>query len=45
MAEHEDGFCDECGVTLDLHDGEDTCESAEMKARLLEAFGRTVGQQ
>lgn len=45
LRDADDGFCDECGVTLDLHDGEDTCESAEMKARLLEAFGRIGGQR
>ena len=33
-----DGFCDLCEVTLDLHDGPDSCESAEAKARILETF-------
>lgn len=32
-------FCAHCGVTNDLHDGPDSCEYAESKARLLEAFG------
>ena len=36
----EDGFCDDCGVSLDLHyDDGDGCEQAEAKARLLETFG------
>jgi hypothetical protein len=37
----DDGFCPLCGVTLDLHDGPDTCQSAEMKADLLNQFWRT----
>ena len=36
-------FCPLCGVSLDLHDGPDTCRLAEMKANLLERFGRLVG--
>ena len=31
-------FCPLCQIVLDLHDGPDSCESAEMKARLLEEF-------
>jgi hypothetical protein len=37
-------FCPFCDVTLDLHDGPDTCHLAERKADLLAAFasiGRT----
>lgn len=25
-------FCDECGISLDLHDGPDSCEWAQLKA-------------
>lgn len=39
MSATEDGFCPLCGVTLDLHDGPDSCDNADAKARLLEAFG------
>lgn len=35
-----DRFCPLCEVTLDLHDGPDSCASAEAKASLLESFGR-----
>jgi len=35
-----DQFCPHCGVTNDLHDGPDTCASAEAKAALLERFQR-----
>ena len=35
-------FCDECDVSMDLHDGEDSCDSAEAKARLLERFGGMI---
>lgn len=33
-------FCDECGVTLDLHDGGDeaACRNAGRKADLLDSF-------
>lgn len=34
----DDGFCPECGVTNDLHDGPDSCDSADAKARILESF-------
>ena len=34
----EVGFCPLCGVTLDLHDGPDTCATADAKASLLESF-------
>ncbi|HEY8662471.1 MAG TPA: hypothetical protein VIL68_02535 [Propionibacteriaceae bacterium] len=41
-----DGFCPDCDVSLDLHDGPDTCKSAGMKADLLRdfwgVFGRSV---
>jgi len=36
----DDGFCPLCDVTLDLHDGPDSCTSADAKARVLESFGR-----
>ena len=36
----EDGFCPLCGVTLDLHDGPDSCAEAEAKASMLERFER-----
>ena len=35
-ADHQ--FCTACGVTNDLHDGPDSCESADAKARILETF-------
>jgi hypothetical protein len=38
-----DRFCDLCGVTLDLHDGPDSCDNAEAKARLLEEFSSLFG--
>ena len=25
-------WCDQCGVSMDLHDGPDSCELAELKA-------------
>lgn len=31
-------FCDECDVSMDLHSGEDTCESAAMKAGVIGMF-------
>jgi len=31
-------FCPLCDVTLDLHDGPDSCSDADAKARLLESF-------
>jgi hypothetical protein len=36
----EPQFCPLCDVSLDLHDGPDSCDSADAKARLLESFGR-----
>ena len=33
-----DQFCPHCGVTNDLHDGPDSCDHADAKARLLESF-------
>jgi len=33
-----DKFCDECAVSMDLHDGPDSCESAKSKARMLGMF-------
>jgi len=37
-ADDDARFCPLCGVSLDLHDGPDTCRSAEMKADLLDRF-------
>ena len=34
----EKGFCPLCEVTLDLHDGPDTCYAAETKADMLNMF-------
>jgi hypothetical protein len=31
-------FCDECDISLDLHYGDDDCEGAEQRARLVESF-------
>jgi hypothetical protein len=36
-------FCPDCGVTLDLHDGPDSCDLADAKARLLEEFSFIFG--
>lgn len=36
----EPQFCPLCGVTLDLHDGPDTCEYAEQSARAIESMDR-----
>lgn len=36
----DDRFCPLCDVSLDLHDGPDTCHSAQMKADLLERVAR-----
>ena len=38
-----DDFCPHCDVTNDLHDGPDSCEYAEAKARLLAAMDRAFG--
>ena len=35
-------FCDLCDVALSLHDGPDSCESAEMRAGVVEMFGRVT---
>lgn len=35
-------FCDECGVTLDFHDGPDSCEESEAKANALETMERIM---
>ena len=40
----DDRFCPECEVSLDLHDGPDTCESAGRKADLLDQFLRPFAQ-
>ena len=37
-----DQFCPLCDVSMSLHDGPDTCLSAEIKAGLLTQFGWTV---
>ena len=36
----DDLFCDKCGVSLDLHDGDDEqdCRNAERRAELIEGF-------
>lgn len=36
---NENQFCPLCEVTLDLHDGPDSCGSADRKATTLEMFG------
>jgi hypothetical protein len=36
-------FCDECGVSLDLHGDYEDCESAGRKADLLTEFDRMFG--
>lgn len=35
----DDRFCEDCGVSLDLHYGEDDCEGADARAFLLERWG------
>jgi len=35
-------FCPDCGVTLDFHDGPDSCEDAEMQAERLENLSRMM---
>lgn len=46
MGETVRAFCEQCGITLDLHDGPDSCTSAEMKAGVIERFfGRVRGEQ
>lgn len=40
MTDDDARFCPLCGVSLDLHNGPGSCDTAEMKARLLEQFGR-----
>lgn len=37
------GFCDLCDVSLDLHNGPDSCESAGKKADLLAKLDRVFG--
>ncbi|HEX3002858.1 MAG TPA: hypothetical protein VHO27_01495 [Angustibacter sp.] len=34
----EPGFCPLCDVTLELHDGPDSCDSAGKKAEMLSTF-------
>jgi hypothetical protein len=41
MSEQE--FCPLCDVSLDLHDGPDTCALAAARARLVEIFDRMIG--
>lgn len=36
------GFCDECDVSLDLHDGPDSCEDAIEKANRAEQMTRMM---
>jgi hypothetical protein len=38
----EDAFCPDCGITLDLHSGPESCDRARHKAHVLEMFGRWV---
>lgn len=40
MRNDDSQFCPLCGVSLDLHDGPDSCSSADRKASILEMFGR-----
>jgi hypothetical protein len=35
-------FCPECDVTLDFHDGPDSCEDAQDKAAALEDMERMM---
>lgn len=36
------GFCPDCDVTMDLHDGPDSCEYAERKADALAGMTRML---
>lgn len=40
-------FCEHCDVSLDLHDGDDSCDYAAHKVRMIEMvngfLGRVVG--
>ena len=36
-------FCEECDVTLDLHDGEDDCDNAGRKADRLDRLNYFFG--
>lgn len=38
MSAFDDGFCDECSYSLDLHDGDDPCNYAKQKAELMDLF-------
>lgn len=40
-----DHFCPHCGVHYDLHDGPDTCDGAESKARTLDLFFGAVTKE
>jgi hypothetical protein len=37
-SQSEAQFCPFCDVVLDLHDGPNSCDSADAKARILESF-------
>lgn len=37
-------FCDDCDVSLDLHDGPDSCEYAEHMARRYEMVSGFLGR-
>ena len=37
-----DRFCDECGVSKDLHYGDDDCFNAGQRARLIELWPAAV---
>jgi hypothetical protein len=38
----DDRFCPLCGVTLELHNDQEDCATAEMKARVLNAWDRMI---
>lgn len=40
----DDRFCDECGVSLDLHFYDGDCEGADRRAELIEQFSRFGGR-
>lgn len=35
-------FCDECGVSIDLHDGPNSCEWAERRAEAIARVERAL---
>lgn len=42
VCQFEGGYCAKCGVTADLHGDADSCESAQMKANVIEKFWSVV---